>query len=127
MARQIYWGNPPVSGLAKAIKVDKLIFVAGTTAYRNDKDLPSDMAEQMRMAYTNIAGILAHFGASLADVVEQTVFVTDMDEALAARHVRIEAYGASGNDFPVSATVEVSRLGRPGLKVEIKVSAVLDR
>jgi enamine deaminase RidA (YjgF/YER057c/UK114 family) len=123
--QEIFRGNPPIPGFAQAVKVDKMIYVSGTTAYRDGQEPPADMAEQMRIAYGRISDALGHFGATLANVVEQTVFVTDMDAALAARHVRLEVYGAASDMFPASATVEVSRLGRPGLMVEIKVSARL--
>lgn len=123
--RETYSGNPPIHGLAQAVKFGDTIYVAGTTAYREDGPPPEGMEAQMRVAYAKIADALAHFGATLADVVEQTVFVTNMEEAIAARHVRIEAYGAAGDSFPASATVEVTGLGRPGLLVEIKVSARL--
>ncbi len=123
--REVYSGDPPVHGLAQAVRVGKMIYLAGVTAYRDGAPPEPDMEAQMRAAYARIAAILDHFGASLADVVEQTVFVTDMDAALRARHVRLEVYGAAGDTFPASATVEVSRLGRPGLMVEIKVSAHL--
>jgi 2-iminobutanoate/2-iminopropanoate deaminase len=125
MQREIFEGNPPVPGLPQALKVGDTIYVSGTTAYVEGRAPSADMAEQMRATYAKIAEALAHFGASLADVVEQTVFVTDMPAALAARHVRMEAYGAAGGGLPVSATVEVTALGWPGLMVEIKVTARL--
>jgi 2-iminobutanoate/2-iminopropanoate deaminase len=123
--REVYFGHPPMTGLAQAVRVGQMVYLSGVTAYGEGAAPEPDMAAQMRTAYAKIARILDHFGATLADVVEQTVFVTDMDAALQARHVRLEAYGAAGDGFPASATVEVSRLGRPGLMVEIKVSAHL--
>lgn len=120
LPREIYGGDPPIPGLVQAIKVGDTIYVSGTTAFEDGKTPPEDMATQMRMSYARIEQALAHFGAGLADVVEQTVFVTDMNAALAARHVRGEVYGDA---LPASATVQVTALGRPGLKVEIKVTA----
>jgi enamine deaminase RidA (YjgF/YER057c/UK114 family) len=50
------------------------------------------MAEQMRVTYANAAKILAQFGATLDDVVEETLYVLDVDEAFAvAGKVRKEA------------------------------------
>lgn len=123
LPREIFAGDPPVPGLPQALKVGDTIYVSGTTAYVEGEEPSPDMADQMRVTYARIDRALAHFGASLADVVEQTVFVTDMAAALAARHVRMEAYGAAGDSLPVSATVGVTALGRPGLMVEIKVTA----
>lgn len=120
MRRETYAGDPPIPGLPQAMKVGDTIYVSGTTAYVEGEAPSPDMGDQMRVAYARIARSLAHFGAGLSDVVEQTVFVTDMDAALAARHVRAEVYG---DTLPTSATVGVTALGRPGLMVEIKVSA----
>jgi enamine deaminase RidA (YjgF/YER057c/UK114 family) len=125
MGREIFQGDPPVPGLPQAVKVGDTIYVPGTTAHAEGREPSPDMAEQMRAAYAKIGEALAHFGAGLGDVVEQTVFVTDMPAALAARHVRMEAYGRTGDGLPASATVEVTALGRPGLMVEIKVTARL--
>jgi len=47
----------------------------------------------MELAYRNVADTLAHFGATMSDVVEQRVYVTDIDEASAALEVRKAAYG----------------------------------
>ena len=41
------------------------------------------MAEQMRVTYANAAKILAQFGATLDHVVEETLYVIDVDEAFA--------------------------------------------
>lgn len=120
--RETFSGNPPVPGLAQAVKVGDRIFVAGTTAWREDGPPVQGMEAQMRDTYARIGESLAHFGADFSDVVEQTVFVTDMEAALAARHVRMEVYGEV---LPASATVEITKLGRPGLLIEIKVSAIL--
>lgn len=120
MEREVYHGHPPIPGLPRAIKAGDTIYVSGTTAFAEGRTPPPDMAGQMRATYANIAEALAHFGATLADVVEQTVFVTDIDAALAARHVRAEVYGEA---LPTSATIGVTALGRPELMVEIKVTA----
>jgi enamine deaminase RidA (YjgF/YER057c/UK114 family) len=119
------WPAAPELGISQAVRVGDTIYVAGTPGCRDDFSLPSDMAEQMRLAYATIARVLAQLGASLRDVVDQTVFVTDIDAAFGARHVRLEAFGAAGADLPASAMVEVARLAHPDLKVEIKAVAVV--
>ncbi len=122
-AREIYPSNTSETyGYSEGIKVGDTIYVAGTVGYAPDGSLPPDTEGQMRNCYAHIAKILAHFGASLADVVEQTVFVTDIKAAAAAMHVRKEAYAAAGPGVPTSAMVEC-RLGSPKLLVEIKVTA----
>jgi 2-iminobutanoate/2-iminopropanoate deaminase len=122
ISREVFAGDPAIAGLVRALKVGDTIYVSGTTAFEDGVTPPDDMAAQMRLTYCKIQQALAHFGGGMADVVEQTVFVTDMAAALAARHVRGEVYGET---LPASATVEVAGLGRSGLKVEIKVTARL--
>ena len=71
------------------------------------------MAEQMRVTYANAAKILAHFGATLDHVVEETLYVLDVDEAFAvAGKVRKEAY-AKAPPQCASNLIGVSRLAFP--------------
>jgi 2-iminobutanoate/2-iminopropanoate deaminase len=119
------WPAAPQLGISQAVRVGNVVYVAGTPGCHDDFSLPPDMADQMRLAYQTIARILDTVGATLADVVDQTVFVTDIDAAFAVGHVRLEAYGAAGDSLPASAMVEVARLAHPDMKVEIKAIAVL--
>jgi enamine deaminase RidA (YjgF/YER057c/UK114 family) len=57
----------------------------------------------------------------MSDVVEQRVYVTNMEEASAALEVRKAAYG--GKDLPASTMIEVSKLAFPQLKFEVAVVA----
>jgi enamine deaminase RidA (YjgF/YER057c/UK114 family) len=56
-------------------------------------------------------------GATLADLVKTTTFVTDIDEFL--RHVDVR-HDYLGVGLPASTTVEVRRLSHPDLMVEIE-------
>ncbi len=48
----------------------------------------------MRTVYDNIAKLLTLYGATLADVVEETLYVLDMDAACAVvGSIRKAAYG----------------------------------
>jgi 2-iminobutanoate/2-iminopropanoate deaminase len=86
--------------------------------------IPQDVGEQTTLAYANIAEMLAHFGADMSHVVEQSVFVTDMDAATAAREARKLAFPGGG--LPVSTMVEGTRLAVPEANVEISVIARVD-
>ena len=115
-----------VYGFAQAVRRGDLVHVAGQTAMGDDGSVagPGDMAVQMRQAYLGIARALEMVGAALSDVVEETLFVTDvMAAATVAAEVRREFYGA---DFPVASTlVGVQALGTPELMIEIKCTAQL--
>src|SRR3546814_21196262 len=57
----------------------------------------SAMEDQMRVTYANAARILARFGATLDHVVEETLYVLDVEAAFAvAGKVRKEAYSKIG-------------------------------
>ena len=127
MAKEIFEafdGQQDAFGFSQATRVADTIYVAGTVGIGEGMHIPESMAGQMELAYRNVADTLAHFGAAMSDVVEQRVYVTNIDEASAALEVRKAAYG--GKDLPASSMVEVSRLALPQLKFEVAVVARLD-
>jgi enamine deaminase RidA (YjgF/YER057c/UK114 family) len=75
-------------GYAQAVKVDDTIYVSGQLSHDAEGNMvgaaPPDMETQMRQTYANAKKILAKFGATLDDVVEEVLYVTDMDKAFAA-------------------------------------------
>jgi len=126
MAKEIFEafeGQQDMFGFSQATKVGDTIYVAGTVGIGEGMHIPESMAGQMELAYRNVADTLAHFGARMSDVVEQRVYVTNIDEASSALEVRKAAYG--GKDLPASSMVEVSKLALPQLKFEVAVTARL--
>ena len=126
MAKEIFEafeGQQDMFGFSQATKVGDTIYVSGTVGIGEGMHVPDSMAEQMELAYRNVAETLAHFNATMSDVVEQRVYVTNIDEASAALEVRKAAYG--GKDLPASSMVEISKLALPQLKFEVAVIARL--
>lgn len=75
--------------------------------------------------YRNAVDLLARFGATLDDVVEETLYVLDVDAAFAvAGEVRKEFYGM---DQPQCASnlIGVTRLALPPQLIEVTFRAVL--
>ena len=117
-------------GYAQAVRVGDTVYVSGQIARGEDGELigAGEMAAQLRAAYANIARALAPFGASLSNVVEEVLYVTDIAAASkAAGEVRHEAYGvAEGEPIEVASTlVQVVALAHPDLLVEIRCTARL--
>jgi len=84
------------------------------------------MEAQIRQTYRNAVTLLAEFGATLDDVVEETLYVLDVDSAFTAGgKVRKEVYGT---DQPQCASniIGISRLAFPAQLVEITFRAVLN-
>ena len=116
-----------VYGYAQAVKVDDMIYVSGQLSHDADGNMvgatPPDMEAQMRQTYVNAKKILAQFGATLDDVVEEVIYVTDMDTAFAAAGpVRKEAYGST-RPAVASTILVTSRLALAAQLIEIKFVA----
>jgi enamine deaminase RidA (YjgF/YER057c/UK114 family) len=99
-----------------------LVAPAPLDAHGNVTDY-ANMGEQMRQTYRNAETLLRRYGATLADVVEEVLYVLDIDAAFAvAGPVRREAYGRE--DPQVASTlVGTPRLALPEQLIEIKMIA----
>jgi enamine deaminase RidA (YjgF/YER057c/UK114 family) len=83
----------------------------------------SNMEAQMRQTYANAKTLLNQFGATLDNVVEEVLYVRDMDAAFAvAGAVRKDAYG-SGKPAVASTMLVTPRLAFPTQLIEIKFVA----
>ena len=78
-----------------------------------------DIASQTRQSLANVKNILTEAGASMADVVETTVLLTDIAEFGALNEVYAEFFS---EPFPARAAFQVVALPK-GAKVEIKAVA----
>ncbi|MBQ3339182.1 MAG: reactive intermediate/imine deaminase [Atopobiaceae bacterium] len=78
-----------------------------------------DIRSQTRQSLTNIKNILEAAGATMADVVETTVLLTDIAEFGAMNEVYAEFFEAP---YPARAAFQVVALPKGG-KVEIKALA----
>jgi enamine deaminase RidA (YjgF/YER057c/UK114 family) len=123
-------------GYAQAVKVGDTIYVSGQLSHDDEGNMiapaPLDpagsiadhgnMGPQMAQSYANITKVLAGFGATMDDIVEEVVYVTDMDAAFAvAGEVRAAAYG--GRPVVASTILVTPRLALPEQLIEIKVIA----
>ena len=108
-------------GYSQAVKVDDTIYVSGQVSHDDKGNIVSrgDMEVQMRQAYANIEKVLAQYGATMDNVVDEVLFVTDMDAAFAAR-VKCKQEVFSGNPLLASTIVQIQRLAFPELLVEIR-------
>ena len=108
-------------GYSQAVKVDNTIYVSGQVSHDDKGNIVGrgDMQVQMRQAYANIEKALAQYGAMMGNIVDEMLFVTDMDAAFAAR-VKCRQEVFSGNPVLASTIVQIHRLAFPELMVEIR-------
>jgi enamine deaminase RidA (YjgF/YER057c/UK114 family) len=108
-------------GYSQAVKVDNTIYVSGQVSHDDMGNIVGrgDMQVQMRQAYANIEKVLAQYGATMENIVDEVLFVTDMDAAFAAR-VKCRQEVFSGNPLLASTIVQIQRLAFPELMIEIR-------
>jgi 2-iminobutanoate/2-iminopropanoate deaminase len=128
MDRTTFFLHEPVErrlGFARAVRIDRLLFISGTVSIDPQGQVvgAGDMAVQLEMVYSNLARVLASFDASLATVVKETIYATDIEAFLRASSIRARRY--ADIDPPATTGVEVRRLAHPDLLVEIEAIAAL--
>jgi enamine deaminase RidA (YjgF/YER057c/UK114 family) len=109
-------------GYSRAVKVNNIIEVAGTTATK-DGDIVGrgDPYVQTDFILSKITGILKELGSDMKDVVRTRIYVVDIDQW--------EEIGKAHQKFfqdikPAATMVEVNSLIDPDLLVEIEVTAL---
>src|SRR5256886_4561596 len=118
---------------AIVVRRGNLVFLSGVTAaavyhshpHRDEEfDLPATMREQAVLCMENLKKTLASAGATFADLVSATRFLTDVGEQDDLNRVWGEYLGGH---LPTTTTVEVSRLATHArCKLEISAIAVAD-
>lgn len=125
MKQLISSGSPweDVVGYSRAVRVDNIVEVAGTTAMDGDVLVGrGDIYAQSIFIFKKIERALQQAGASMQHVVRTRMFVTDISQwELVGR-----AHGTFFKDIkPVATMVEVNRLIDDDLLVEIEVTAII--
>lgn len=113
--------------------VGDLVFVSGTSARNPDNTITGasvdelgtvslDIRAQTRAVIANIERTLATAGATLADIVDITSFLTTMNDFGGYNEVWSEFFDDTG---PTRTTVAVHQLPHPHLLIEMKAIAML--
>src|SRR3954466_14846801 len=98
----------PLSHYTDAVRFGDLLFVSGLTPHDADGHLvDGDAAMQTRRILESLRLVLAAAGASIADVLKVTVYLTDISDRTLINPVRQEFFGDSR---PASTLVEVNAL-----------------
>jgi 2-iminobutanoate/2-iminopropanoate deaminase len=102
----------------------RIVWLAGQTGTADDsgKSLASDFEGQVRQIFKAFDATLQKAGGKLADLVQMTVFVTDVRYGERLWQIRKEIFG---DDFPGSAMVTITALANPDAKIEIRGYAVI--
>ena len=108
------------------MKVGDDIYLSGQVSHDDEGNFVGlgEMETQMRQAYANVKKVLAKYDATMENIVDEVLFVTDMEAAFAAA-VKCRPEVFSGAPVVASTIVQIERLGFPELMIEIKCVAKL--
>ncbi|MBF7730021.1 Rid family hydrolase [Pseudomonas sp. N040] len=126
-SKSSYRSGPYKEYFAQAVRVGNALYLAGQVGVDAHGVVAADLPGQVELAYANIRRVLAKFGATLDNLVDETFFVTDMQELMSQLEAvyarRQQAYGKPPE--VAQTVVQVSALLLPELKIEIKCIAHL--
>jgi enamine deaminase RidA (YjgF/YER057c/UK114 family) len=111
----------PAVGYSRAVAAGDFAFVSGCTSVDGARVVhPGNAYAQAAQAIRNAGQGLAGLGASLADVVQTRMYVTDIGRWEEFGRAHAEAFGAIR---PATTMVQVAALIDPALLIEIEVTA----
>ena len=115
--------RPQQRGYSTAVITEggKTIWLAGQTATVDDagKSLAGDFEGQVRQLFKNLDRTLKQAGGKLGDMVQMTVFITDVRNGDRLTQIRREVFG---DNFPGSALITITALATPRPRSRFKAT-----
>jgi 2-iminobutanoate/2-iminopropanoate deaminase len=110
---------------SQAIRSGDLVFLSGQIPLdpKTGELVSGDIAEQTERVLDNLSAVLTAAGASFADVVKTTIYLTDLRDFQSVNETYAKRFTAVP---PARATVQVAALPR-GARVEIDAIARVRR
>lgn len=130
----------PVGAFPHAKRIGNLLFLSGIgPRVRGSKEIPGatfdsngnianyDIEKQCHAVFENVRFVLEDAGANWNDIVDVTVFLTNMKKDFPIYNkVYAEYFAGEGKPNPTRTTVEVTALPTP-IAIELKVIAAFEK
>ena len=128
MDKKLYRNGPYADFFSQGVQIGNILTLAGQLGDDPEGNVPNGLQSQMENCYKNIEIVLKEFNASLDNIIDETWFVTDIEECMTnvgeIFDSREKIYGCKPE---VSQTlIGVSALVDPKYKIEIKCIAYLE-
>ena len=128
LIKKLFRDGPYADLFSQGVQVGNTLYLAGQVGTDASGKASDNLVEQMKNAYQHVESVLAEFDCTMDNVVEETWFVTDMQECM----TQVQALFAArqviyGKPPEVAQTlVQVVALVDPSFKIEIKCVAMTD-
>jgi 2-aminomuconate deaminase len=127
----------PVGAFPHAKRVGNLLFLSGIgPRVRGSQEIPGvtldadrnivsyDIETQCRAVFENVRLVLEDAGASWDDIVDVTVFLTNMKDFPIYNRIYAEHFAGPDKPNPTRTTIEITALPTP-IAIELKVIAAV--
>ncbi len=83
LQKKLHRSGPYAELFSQGVQVGNTLYLAGQVGMDDSGSAPGDLLSQMKLAYQNVAAVLAEFGADMDNIVDETWFVTDVNDCMA--------------------------------------------
>lgn len=113
---------PAIGPYSQAVRAGEWVFVSGQLGISPQGEMVSESAaEQAKQALENLRAILREAGLDMENVVQVTIFLTDIQQFSAVNEVYARYFEPP---YPARCCVEVSALPRGG---QVEIAAIARR
>ncbi|MBB2990783.1 enamine deaminase RidA (YjgF/YER057c/UK114 family) [Mycolicibacterium iranicum] len=116
---------------SQAVRIGDRVEISGQGGVDDDLNIPDSLEEEIVLAFDNVERTLATAGAGWGDVVHVNSYhVASEADAIGAAHndVMVAQFRARMPErAPIWTQTGVTVLGLPGMRVEIRVTAILGK
>jgi enamine deaminase RidA (YjgF/YER057c/UK114 family) len=113
---------------SQAVRIGDRVEISGQGGWDDNTVFPESLEDEIVQAFDNVERTLATAGAGWADVVAVDSFhVPTEDNTIGDDHTRVmvaQFRKRMGDRAPVWTQIGVAALGAPGMRVEIRATAV---
>tara|TARA_A100000164_G_scaffold364595_1_gene383081 strand:+ start:64 stop:456 length:393 start_codon:yes stop_codon:yes gene_type:complete len=129
MDKKLFRNGPYADFFSQGVQTGNILTLAGQLGDDTEGNVPKDLQGQMENCYKNIETILKEFNATLDNIIDETWFVTDIEECMTNVSEIFDSRKKIYKCKPeVSQTlIGVSALVDPKYKIEIKCIAYLEK
>jgi enamine deaminase RidA (YjgF/YER057c/UK114 family) len=126
LEKKLFRDGPYADLFSQGVQVGNTLHMAGQVGTDASGKAPDSLVEQMKNAYQHVESVLNEFDCTMDNVVEETWFVTDMNECMTQVQELFAARQAIyGKPPEVAQTlVQVVALVDASFKIEIKCVAI---